>query len=186
MVVAMQQKSVQCIVVGDGFVGKSSLIQKFVNGQFNQEYVATLKDDYNTKLSANGDTYRLNVSDIAGEHEDLSSLTTPDTYIVCFSLVDDDSMDSVLNFWVPKIKALGKHVPVVLVGTQEDLRKNGHSGHISTTEGLTLARTIGADVYVECSAKSGTGVQEIFHSAVMASIRQSKRKVNILKRVLGR
>lgn len=66
MVVAMQ-KSIQCAVVGDGFVGKSSLVQKFVNGKFDKTYIATLKDDYSAKVSTNGDVFRLNVSDIAGE-----------------------------------------------------------------------------------------------------------------------
>lgn len=138
------QKSIQCAVVGDGFVGKSSLVQKFVNGKFDKTYIATLKDDYSAKVSTNGDVFRLNVSDIAGEvsrayfyifrkrcssayhflidvlciihyfyclffvlqHEDLSSIATSDIFIVCFSLVDDDSMDSVLNFWIPKIDLL--------------------------------------------------------------------------------
>lgn len=185
MVVAMQ-KSIQCAVVGDGFVGKSSLVQKFVNGKFDKTYIATLKDDYSAKVSTNGDVFRLNVSDIAGEHEDLSSIATSDIFIVCFSLVDDDSMDSVLNFWIPKIRAIAKHSPIILAGTQSDLRQGGQSGHIATAEGRALAKSIGADTYVECSAKSGSGVQETFQSAVMASIRYSKRKVNILKRVLGR
>ena len=65
--VVMMQKSIQCTVVGDGFVGKSSLVQKFINGTFNQNYIATLKDDYMAKVPANGDVFSLNVSDIAGE-----------------------------------------------------------------------------------------------------------------------
>nr|XP_022334152.1 rac-like GTP-binding protein ARAC7 [Crassostrea virginica] len=184
--VVMMQKSIHCTVVGDGFVGKSSLVQKFINGTFNQNYIATLKDDYMAKVSANGDVFNLNVADIAGEHEDLSSISTSDIFIVCFSLVDDDSMNSVLSFWIPKIRAIAKHSPVVLVGTQSDLRDAGHSGHIPQSEGRALAKSVRAEVYVECSAKSGSGVQDAFHSAVTASIRYSKRKVNILKRVLGR
>lgn len=120
------------------------------------------------------------------QHEDLSSISTSDIFIVCFSLVDDDSMNSVLNFWIPKIRAIAKHSPVVLVGTQSDLRDAGHSGHIRPSEGRALAKSVGAEAYVECSAKSGSGVQDAFHSAITASIRYSKRKVNILKRVLGR
>lgn len=61
------QKSIKCAVVGDGFVGKSSLVQKFVNGKFDKTYIATLKDDYSAKVSTNGDVFSLNVSDIAGE-----------------------------------------------------------------------------------------------------------------------
>lgn len=61
------QKSIKCAVVGDGFVGKSSLVQKFVNGKFDKTYIATLKDEYSAKVSTNGDVFSLNVSDIAGE-----------------------------------------------------------------------------------------------------------------------
>lgn len=61
------QKSIKCALVGDGFVGKSSLVQKFVNGKFDKTYIATLKDEYSAKVSTNGDVFSLNVSDIAGE-----------------------------------------------------------------------------------------------------------------------
>lgn len=61
------QKSIKCAVVGDGFVGKSSLVQKFVNGKFDKTYIATLKDEYSAKVSTNGDVFSLNVSDIVGE-----------------------------------------------------------------------------------------------------------------------
>lgn len=66
MVVAVD-KRVCCTVVGDGLVGKTGLIQKFVRGDFIPEYVATLKDEYTTKLRANGDVYDLHVTDLAGE-----------------------------------------------------------------------------------------------------------------------
>lgn len=61
------QSAVNCTVVGDGFVGKSCLVQKIAGGKFHQEYVATLKDNYSTKLSLNGDSFEMNITDIAGE-----------------------------------------------------------------------------------------------------------------------
>lgn len=133
-------KSIKCAVVGDGFVGKSSLVQKFVNGKFDKTYIATLKDEYSAKVSTNGDVFSLNVSDIAGEHEDLSSIATSDIFIVCFSLVDDDSMDSVLNFWIPKIRAISKHSPIILAGTQSDLRQGGR--HIPGSDSLYHGESI--------------------------------------------
>lgn len=66
MVFSMQS-AVNCTVVGDGFVGKSCLVQKIAGGKFQQEYVATLKDNYSTKLSLNGDSFEMNITDIAGE-----------------------------------------------------------------------------------------------------------------------
>lgn len=67
MMVFSMHSSVQCTVVGDGFVGKSCLVQKLTGRKFHQEYIATLKDDYFTKLSMNGDTYEMNITDLAGE-----------------------------------------------------------------------------------------------------------------------
>lgn len=61
------QSAVNCTVVGDGFVGKSCLVQKIAGGKFHQEYIATLKDNYSTKLSLNGDSFEMNITDIAGE-----------------------------------------------------------------------------------------------------------------------
>lgn len=62
-----EDKVVRCTVVGDGLVGKTGLVKKFVSGQFSPEYVATLKDDYSAQLFASGDVYNLHVTDIAGE-----------------------------------------------------------------------------------------------------------------------
>ncbi|XP_062568645.1 cell division control protein 42 homolog [Saccostrea cucullata] len=180
------EKVVRCTVVGDGFVGKSSVIKKFIGGQFSSEYVATIKDEYSSKVYANGDVYDLHVTDIAGEHEDLSSLPTPDVFVVCFSLVDKDSMDSIENFWLPKVRSLGKHIPLVLVATQSDLRKENENGHISTENGQKISKTLGTESYVECSAKMNLGIQEVFEKIVCAKIRHSKKRINIIKRVFGR
>ncbi|XP_062568646.1 rho-related GTP-binding protein RhoQ-like [Saccostrea cucullata] len=185
MVVSMQ-KSMQCTVVGDGFVGKSCMVQKMASGQFHKEYIATLKDHYKTSISINGDRFDINITDIAGEHEDLSSLKIPDIYIVCFSLVDRDSLDSVEDFWIPKIEALEKNIPVILVGTQMDLRKSMKKGHVKTEEGQKMAKKLGVDYYVECSAKENNGILEIFQKALLAKVRNDKRKLNLIKRMLNR
>lgn len=41
---------------------------------------------------------------------------------------------------------------------------------VSSEQGLSVAREIGAK-YIECSAKMGTGVQEVFHLALKESMR---------------
>lgn len=66
MVVSVN-KSLQCSVVGDGFVGKSCLVERFLGGEFNSEYVATLQDDYIAKCNVNGDSLEMNITDFAGE-----------------------------------------------------------------------------------------------------------------------
>lgn len=120
------------------------------------------------------------------QHEDLFSLEAPDIYIVCFSLVDKDSLDSVEEFWIPEIHSLDQSVPIVLVGTQLDIRKPFDSRHITSEQGQKVAKRLGADYYVECSAKENSGIRETFQKAVMAKIRNDKRKLDMIKRMLNR
>lgn len=120
------------------------------------------------------------------QHEDLFSLEVPDIYIVCFSLVDKDSLDSVEEFWIPEIQSLDQSVPIVLVGTQLDMRKPFDSRHITSEQGQKVAKKLGADYYVECSAKENSGIRETFQKAVMAKIRNDKRKLDMIKRMLNR
>lgn len=167
-------------------MGKSCLVERFLGGEFNSEYVATLQDDYIAKCNVNGDSLEMNITDFAGEHDDLVSIEVPDVFVVCFSLVDKDSLESVLNFWVPRIRSEEKQTPIVLVGTQLDKRRTQRKGHISTEEGLSLAQSICASAYVECSAKDNTGVDVALYSILLASNKCSRRKASLFKRVLGR
>lgn len=116
-------------------MGKSCLVERFLGGEFNSEYVATLQDDYIAKCNVNGDSLEMNITDFAGEHDDLVSIEVPDVFVVCFSLVDKDSLESVLNFWVPRIRSEEKQTPIVLVGTQLDKRRTQRKGHILPKKG---------------------------------------------------
>ena len=100
--------------------------------------------------------------------------------------MDKDSLDSVEEFWVPKIQSLDQSVPIVLVGTQMDMRKPLDAKHISTEEGTKLAKRLGTDYYVECSAKENSGIQETFQKAILAKIRNEKRKLDLIRRMLNR
>lgn len=45
---------------------------------------------------------------------------------------------------------------------------------VSRNEGLAVAQKIGAQGYVECSAKSGDGVREVFQTATRAALTVSQ------------
>jgi Rho family protein len=73
-------------------------------------------------------------------------------------------------------------VPLILVCTKTDLRNDATTqslmaaqgvGPIAPAEGEKVAREIGARRYLECSAKQGTGVREVFDAAVRESLKKS-------------
>ena len=65
-------------------------------------------------------------------------------------------------------------MPIILVGNKIDLRedvellqqlKELRQIPVSKTQGLACAKKIGAVKYMECSAKTGKGLKEIFTTA---------------------
>jgi len=75
--------------------------------------------------------------------------------------------------------------PLILVGTKTDLRRDeqtrrmlGAQGQVPVTseQGAAVAREIGAK-YVECSAKTGAGVQEVFNLALKESLKGKWGKI---------
>ncbi|KAM6493868.1 hypothetical protein JOM56_010229 [Amanita muscaria] len=80
---------------------------------------------------------------------------------------------SVLNKWISEAKHYCPNVPIILVEMMiENLEANGH--HPTTAEaGMVVAQKIGAKHYIECSAKTGEGVRDVFQLATEAALRSS-------------
>lgn len=94
--------------------------------------------------------------------------------LICFSIDDPESADRVLQKWNPEIRHFTGRAPVILVACKIDLRddpetifklKQRNEKPIQTKTGKKLASKIHADAYIECSAKTGVGVEELFRTA---------------------
>lgn len=81
--------------------------------------------------------------------------------------------------WYPEVAHFCEDTPLILVGTKIDLRRDESTKRMLSAQGQTpitpeqgaaVAREIGAK-YIECSAKQGTGVQEVFQLALKESMR---------------
>jgi len=121
-------------------------------------------------------------------------ITYPGTHvvIVCFSVVRAASLLSVVNRWIPELDSYcPPTVPIVLVGTQMDLRpaatpsatasdyprRRGSAtaaDTVATVErehGAKTAKKIGAQSYVECSSLNGEGLADVFVEAAKAALK---------------
>lgn len=72
-------------------------------------------------------------------------------------------------------------VPLLLICTKTDLRNDPTTKSLMAAQGVTpvtasegekVAKEIGARRYLECSAKQGTGVKEVFDTAIRESLRK--------------
>ena len=120
---------IKLVVVGDGAVGKTSLLMSYCMDEFPTEHVPTVFDNHSTALVVDMREVYLTLWDTAGqEHYDkMRPLAYPDTdvFLVCFSLVNDGSLENVERKWVPELRhpsAKWGQVPLLLVGLKKDLR----------------------------------------------------------------
>ncbi|KAJ6540582.1 putative GTPase Rho1 [Mycena capillaripes] len=178
----MSTRRRKLVIVGDGGCGKTCLLTVFAKGKFPHEYVPTVFESWVADVQINGQLVELALWDTAGQedYDRLRPLSYPhaDVVLICFSVDSPDSLDNVKEAWIAEVMHFCRNIPVVLVGCKTDLRQDLHTieglwktGHtpLTPSEGLAVANKIHA-AYVECSARCGEGVQEVFQTATKAAL----------------
>lgn len=152
------------VLAGDGAVGKTTLVQKFVEEKFNEDYIATIganimKKEY--KLRGEDVVCNFSIWDLAGQ--DLFKRTRKSYFsnasagIIVFDVTRRETFEHV-NSWMAEFKNIGKPIPIVLVGNKIDLEEQRL---VNPEEAETLAKELNLS-YIETSAKEGQNVEEVF------------------------
>ncbi|KAH3756754.1 rac gtpase [Pelomyxa schiedti] len=176
---------IKCVVVGDGMVGKTSILISYTSSSFPKEYIPTVFDNFSQRLSVDRWTVTLHIWDTAGQEEytRLRPLSYPksDIILICFSVAKFSSFQNVLDKWIPEVRHHVPHAPIILVGNKIDLREppgldSASAGErvISHKEGRKLASRIQALKYLECSALTRKGIVELFTECAKAVITKKK------------
>ncbi|EDK43807.1 protein RHO2 [Lodderomyces elongisporus NRRL YB-4239] len=177
------------VIVGDGACGKTSLLYVFTLGEFPTEYHPTVFENYVTDCRIDGKPIQLALWDTAGqeEYERLRPLSYNNTHVVLigFALDTIDSFENVKTKWVDEVKKYCPPLtPYILCGLKKDLRrseKHGHKGwarFVQPEMGEAMAKEIGARAYLESSALTGEGVDDIFEYAVRCSLLVDDKAAN--------
>jgi len=171
-------------IVGDGACGKSHLVKVFLTGtSIRVDEPPTTYDTDPTDIVVDGKRVELTLCQIYS-HEDYGKLRPPNyedshTIILCFSIDSPTSLSNIQYMWSPEIQRFCSDLPTILVGCKKDLRNDpqvikrlGRVRQLPVTleEGMDMARRIGARNYVECSARTGEGVREVFQHATRAAL----------------
>ena len=113
------------MIVGNGGVGKPSMIQCYCRGTFSSRYKNTIGVNFLKKqLRVNGEEVRLMLWDTAGQGE-FDALTTAyyrgaHACIVAFSTTDRDSLTAVRH-WRKKVEEECGDIPMVMVQNKIDM-----------------------------------------------------------------
>ncbi|GIY51066.1 rho-related GTP-binding protein RhoU [Caerostris extrusa] len=138
-------------------------------------------------VNVNYKPIRLQICDTAGQDDfdALRPLCYPhtDVFLLCFSVVYPTSFYNIFEKWIYEIRHYCPKVPVVLVGTQSDLRTDINvlielaeykEEPVSMQQAKHLAAKIGAVAYIECSAMTQRNLKEVFDTALMTALRTPK------------
>lgn len=166
-------KNVKCVVVGDGTVGKTSLLLSYTQNRFPVEYVPTIFENFTTGVEVDGTPFHLSLWDTAGQEEyaRLRYLSYPETdvFLLCYSVNEMSTFHNIGEHWHGELKHHCPEAKIVLVGTKVDLRveaEKNSQAFVTKEMGMDLAKNLQVDRYVECSALTQDGLVELFETAM--------------------
>lgn len=179
MQVSSFETEIKVIIVGNGRVGKTSLMNRFVEDAFTFAYTKTIGVEYLEKrmlVPAIHEMVTFYIFDTAGQ-EEYNALTKSyykgaGVAIVAFSTVDRKSFDAVPS-WVRMVREECGQIPLVLVQTKSDLMPQAC---VSVEESTNFALTEKLKLYRVC-AKENVSVNDVFEQLCIDYVRR-KRLVN--------
>lgn len=175
-------------LIGDGYVGKTSLRRTYLKEGFKRSYIPTLGVDFAQKsLLCEGSPTNLVIWDIAGQvafqnlrrryYEGSSGI------ILLYAVDDRNSFDSASKWLVEAHGFMKELPPIMIVANKIDLRHTlRQEDMVSTEEGQAFADSVseklGAKaVFIETSAKQDKNVDETFETLTRMMIEATDQPI---------
>jgi small GTP-binding protein len=159
------------LLLGDGAVGKTSLIRRYVENTFKEEYSMSLGVDFLTKTIEFIDdqnverTVALQIWDIAGQsrHVSYSHLYLKGALgaLYVFDLTRKESLLQIQDRWQSQVLRVSPKSLSILIGNKADLKNKRELTRADTKRVRQAMHVID---YIETSAKTGQNVNEAFHT----------------------
>jgi len=156
-------KSYKVVILGEGRVGKTSLLLRFVHNTFSDKQQSTIQASYlDKKITVGQNTANLAIWDTAGQ-ERFHALgpiyyRDADAALLVFDITDGDSFSKVQK-WVKELqKIVGPDILLCIAGNKCDMATKRI---VTIEQAQQYAQQVGA-TYFETSAKLNRGVQEVF------------------------
>ncbi len=169
-------------VVGDGGVGKTSMVLRYCENTFKENYIMTIGSNFSTKQVDLEDypnfLIKLQLWDLAGQKH--FSFVRPPFYrgssatVYTFDLTRRSSFQNILNWKAEVEKVIGDSKPSILVGNKIDLAEQGQR-EVGTGEGEALRQELNSIAYLETSAKEDVHVEPVFKDLTKAILENTKK-----------
>ncbi|KAK3791334.1 hypothetical protein RRG08_012518 [Elysia crispata] len=204
------EEIIKCVIVGDSGVGKTCLTCSYAcNTKYDlrklvRTHQATVwaTDHYQKDREVldrswcdlDGCQVSIRLWDTFGYHDKdrRFAYRGADVIVMCFSLLVPNTLRNIRRIWHPEARRLSPNTPIVLCGTQADLRylcvdekyinmekgllyRNiSPSDMIPSSSGREVARELGAPYY-ETSVLTQYGVQDVFLNAARVALLERRK-----------
>ncbi len=154
------------MLLGDGQVGKTSLILRLTGNQFNDSQLTTVgKESYVQQEVLHGYELKMKIWDTAGQERfksmSVQVIKNSDAVILVYS-IDDANSFKALDLWLRKLNETSDLTkkPIIIIGNKSDVEESKRQ--VTEAEGRLYAESKGYHFY-ETSAKTGANVKEAFN-----------------------
>ncbi len=163
----MKTETYKILLVGDKDVGKTSLLNRYIENYFTLNSLSTIGIDMMIKqIIFNNTYYKLQLWDLAGNEKYRNIVSAYfskcDIIIFTYDITDRSTFENLTN-WLDDIKEYNnsnlKNIVKILVGTKLDLEDDRQ---VSYEEAKKFAENSDIVSNIECSAKTDVKVRDIF------------------------
>ena len=164
-------KTTKVVLIGDGGVGKTCIISRFISNEFDKEVESTDGASYGTKeleLPKLNKKINLDIWDTAGQerYKSLTKFFYKDAQIIImvYDITKKLTFENIKNQSYKEIQELsGKNFILGIAGNKSDLYE---SEEVPEKEAREYAKSINA-VYSLTSAQNNTGIKQLFEDVGM-------------------
>ncbi|KAK5865914.1 hypothetical protein PBY51_020145 [Eleginops maclovinus] len=159
-----EKTHVRLVFLGAAGVGKTALIQRFLEDTFEPKHKRTVEEMHNKEYDIGGVKISVEILDTSGSYSFPAmrklSIQNSDAFALVYAVDDPESLEAVksLRDEILEIKE-DKYTPIVVVGNKVDRVKERQ---VSNEDVLSTVEMDWNNSYVEASAKENANVVEVF------------------------
>ncbi|KRX18275.1 GTP-binding protein [Trichinella nelsoni] len=167
------------VVLGSRSTGKSCIVNRFLNGSFQECYIPTIENFHRKLYRIHGQFYQLDILDTSGNAPFPAtrrlSILTGDLFLLVFSVNNTDSYEEVLQLCeqIRTIRATlddsrkggGLRLSLIIAANKIDLLDQPRSSNSEMVDMEAAERLFSSTsdcVLIRCSAKTGQNIDQLF------------------------
>ena len=175
----MSEIALKICIFGDGGVGKTTLVRRYITGAFEEDLKMSIGVDITIKrIEVNGLNVMLQIWDFAGEYDFRHLLPNYAAGAHGGIIAYDISRMATLTHigeWLDTFRQTTSgsefKIPILLLGCKSDLEL---SRSVSNDNVIEAVHNHNLDGDIECSAKIGSNVEDVFSKIAVLAIKSHK------------